>query len=92
MSNEVTRWEALGTSVVVAVTEAGALASARAAVERELEAIDLACSRFRSDSELTRLNEAAGRPLTVSALLLRGRERRSARGTSHGGPRRSHPR
>jgi thiamine biosynthesis lipoprotein len=42
---------------------------ARAAVEAELAAIDAACSRFRADSELTRINRAAGRPTHVSPLL-----------------------
>jgi len=35
----------------------------------ELRAIDLACSRFRPDSELTMLNKAAGRRQPVSPLL-----------------------
>ena len=40
-------WEALGTSVSLRLTDGRALALARQAVERELAAIDLACSRFR---------------------------------------------
>ncbi len=63
------RWEALGTAVVLRVRGAEALAYARAAVEGELSAIDRACSRFRGDSELVALNERAGRPTRVSALL-----------------------
>jgi thiamine biosynthesis lipoprotein len=63
-------WEALGTTVVLRVVEPAALASARAAVERELDAIDLACSRFRADSELVALNARAGHPVRVSPLLL----------------------
>jgi FAD:protein FMN transferase len=43
---------------------------ARGIVEHELAAIDLACSRFRADSELERLNASAGRFVTVSPLLL----------------------
>ncbi len=45
-------------------------------VERELDAIDRACSRFRDDSELSRLNARAGtagarrRPLLCEALEL----------------------
>jgi thiamine biosynthesis lipoprotein len=61
---------ALGTTATVAVTEPEALARARTVLERELEAIDLACSRFRSDSELVRLNAASGREVEVSGLLL----------------------
>jgi FAD:protein FMN transferase len=34
-----------------------------------LEDIDVACSRFRADSELVRANGRAGRPTTVSPLL-----------------------
>ncbi len=64
------RWEALGTSVVLQVRDAEALEPARASVEAELAAIDLACSRFRSDSELTRVNARAGRWTPVSPLLM----------------------
>jgi thiamine biosynthesis lipoprotein len=64
------RWPALGTSASVVVTDRRALAAARAAVEAELAAVDLACSRFRADSDLSRLNAGAGRPLRVGALLL----------------------
>ena len=46
-----------------------ALAAARRAVEAELAAIDLACSRFRADSSLSRLNAGAGRPVRVGPLL-----------------------
>jgi FAD:protein FMN transferase len=62
-------WPALGTTAAVVVTEPDALAAARAAVEAELRAIDAACSRFRADSELSRLNRCAGRPTPVSPLL-----------------------
>jgi thiamine biosynthesis lipoprotein len=52
------------------VTDPEALDPARAAVEAELEAIDLACSRFRPDSELERLNAGAGTEVAVGPLLL----------------------
>jgi thiamine biosynthesis lipoprotein len=52
------------------VVDAAALAPARSAVERELDAIDRACSRFRADSELVALNSRAGRSTRVSPLLL----------------------
>ena len=43
---------------------------ARRIADGELAAVDLACSRFRPDSELTALNDAAGRgPRPVSALF-----------------------
>lgn len=64
------RWPALGTSASVVVSDRAALAAARAAVEAELAAVDLACSRFRPDSDLSRLNARAGRPVRVGALLL----------------------
>jgi FAD:protein FMN transferase len=67
-------WEALGTSVVLRSTLPAALAPARAAVEGELAAIDLACSRFRADSELSRVNEQAGRAVPVGLLLMEALE------------------
>jgi thiamine biosynthesis lipoprotein len=60
---------ALGTTAVAAVTEASALPEARAIMVSDLRALDLACSRFRSDSELHALNQAAGTPVQVSELL-----------------------
>ena len=41
-----------------------------AAVERELAAVDAACSRFREDSELSRVNAAAGSAVRVGPVLL----------------------
>jgi thiamine biosynthesis lipoprotein len=67
-------WRALGSSAHVVVTDPDALAQAREAVEAELAAIDAACSRFRDDSELVRLNAAAGRPTRTSALLFEALE------------------
>jgi len=67
-------WEALGSTVVLAVTDSGALSHARSQSESELAAIDLACSRFRPDSELSRLNARAGRPMRASALLIEALE------------------
>jgi thiamine biosynthesis lipoprotein len=63
-------WEAWSTGVVLRVSDPSALALARAQVERELDAIDLACSRFRNDSELTRVNHSDGRPVAASELLI----------------------
>ncbi len=56
------RWEALGSSVVMRLTDSAGLLTARAAVEQELDAIDRACSRFREDSELVALNARAPAP------------------------------
>ncbi len=63
-------WEALGTNVVLRLAHTADLRAARAAVELELDAIDRACSRFRCDSELSRLNASAGRSTEVSPLLM----------------------
>jgi thiamine biosynthesis lipoprotein len=62
-------WQALGTSVVVAVTDGDALGRVREVVEGEIEALDRACSRFRDDSDLARLNGARGAPVMVTPLL-----------------------
>ncbi len=67
-------WEALGTSVVLRVGDPASLAPARATVERELAAIDRACSRFRADSELSRVNARAGRSTRASPLLMEALE------------------
>jgi thiamine biosynthesis lipoprotein ApbE len=67
-------WQALGTTVVLQVRDADALHSARAAVEGELAAIDVACSRFRADSELSRVNARSGRATHVGPLLLEALE------------------
>jgi FAD:protein FMN transferase len=68
-------WEALGSTVVLRLTDPSRLPAARALVERELAAIDLACSRFRADSDLSRVNAAGGgRPVRVSPLLVEALE------------------
>jgi thiamine biosynthesis lipoprotein len=64
------QWEALGTGVVLKLTEPSALKSARSIVENDLARIDHACSRFRSDSELSRVNSAGGRAVRVNGLLI----------------------
>jgi len=63
-------FRALGTKAVVAVTDRAARDDAVALVAAELAALDAACSRFRDDSELTRVVRAGGRPVRVSPLLL----------------------
>ena len=63
------RWETWSTSVVLRLSDPHGLQAARVAVERELDAIDRACSRFRSDSEIARANASAGRTMRVSPLL-----------------------
>jgi thiamine biosynthesis lipoprotein len=63
------RFEALGTSAVVCVTDAASLNEARELLAQELAAIDHACSRFRGDSELVGANAHAGTPTQISQLL-----------------------
>ena len=62
-------WTALGTSVHVVATDADGLGRATAAVGDVLEDVDTAYSRFREDSELSRLNASPGRTVRVSPLL-----------------------
>lgn len=59
----------LGTTSVVAVTDTGALPTARRFLARELRAFDLACSRFREDSELAAVNRSAGGAARAGDLL-----------------------
>jgi thiamine biosynthesis lipoprotein len=60
---------ALGTTALVAVTDPRALAKARDVLEREVAALDAACSRFRVDSELSLLNRSAGTATRVGTVL-----------------------
>jgi len=53
------RFQALGCLAVVGVTNPGALPVAVEEVRAEVSACDLACSRFRDDSELSALNDPA---------------------------------
>jgi FAD:protein FMN transferase len=67
----VAHWPALGTTATVVVADPGGLDAARDAVSEEVEAIDRAASRFRADSELTCVNERAGRWTAIGPLLMR---------------------
>jgi len=64
------RFRALGTTAVVAVTDPAVRDDAGALLADELDAIDHACSRFRDDSELARLNASPGEWRAVSPLFL----------------------
>lgn len=68
------RWRALGTTAGIVVLGPDADGPARLAVEAELAAIDVACSRFRDDSELARVNAAGGRAVRVSATFVEAME------------------
>jgi FAD:protein FMN transferase len=61
---------AFGSTAVVVASDGDGLPAAVDAVRVTVDAFDLACSRFREDSELWALNRAGGRPIRVSALLL----------------------
>lgn len=65
---------ALGSTAIVAVTDPGALQGAREQVEQVVAQFDQACSRFRDDSELVRLNASAGTSVHASPLLLEALE------------------
>jgi thiamine biosynthesis lipoprotein len=62
-------FEVFGTTAVLLVTAPAALPAARKIADRELAAVDQACSRFRPDSELTALNAADGAARQVSELF-----------------------
>ncbi|MFF1612846.1 FAD:protein FMN transferase [Amycolatopsis sp. NPDC058278] len=64
-----TAFPALGTTAELLVTDPARLGAAVAVLREELAAIDAACSRFRPDSEISRLHEAAGREVRVGPLL-----------------------
>jgi thiamine biosynthesis lipoprotein ApbE len=71
---EFAAWRALGMLIQLGVTDPAKLAPARDLLEDDLAALDLACSRFRSDSELVAVaNAARGAPgpvtVPVSQLL-----------------------
>jgi thiamine biosynthesis lipoprotein len=65
---------ALGTTAGVFITDPHSLPAARRLLDEELAVIDRSCSRFRADSELSRINAAAGRPVTVSEHFLEALE------------------
>ena len=61
---------AIGTTASVVVTDATRADPALAMLADELRALDLACSRFRADSELRQIEvNSGGRPTPVSPLL-----------------------
>lgn len=62
-------FSALGTTASVVVEDATQLDNAVDLLAIELWSIDLACSRFRDDSELVRVNARAGETVEVSELF-----------------------
>src|SRR5215470_5554081 len=68
-TGEPSRWSVFGTTAVLLVTDEAAADRARAIADAQLAAVDIACSRFRPDSELSRLNESHGAVTHVSELF-----------------------
>jgi len=64
-----TSLRAFGSLAVLATTRREELRSARRLLVGGLRSLDLACSRFRADSELVALNRAGGRRVGVSETL-----------------------
>jgi thiamine biosynthesis lipoprotein ApbE len=62
-------WIAIGTTVRLVVTDPGRLDLGRRLLATQIAALDLACSRFREDSELVRAERQAGTPVPVSDVL-----------------------
>jgi thiamine biosynthesis lipoprotein len=58
-----------GGIAVILSTDPAAVSEACELLRAETTAMDEACSRFREDSELARVNAAAGRPVVVSELF-----------------------
>ena len=63
------RFPTWGTYVFLGVGDADDLAAARGLAEAVLDEVDRTCSRFRDDSDLTRVNAAPGTPVAVDPLL-----------------------
>ena len=69
MSLATASFPALGTTAEVTTLDPVALSDAIDVLERELDAIDRACSRFRSDSEISRLAASGGRWMPATPIL-----------------------
>lgn len=61
---------ALGTTASVLVTVPWVLADAEAELRAAVRTLDAACSRFRTDSDLARVNAGAGRPVAAPPVLI----------------------
>jgi thiamine biosynthesis lipoprotein ApbE len=62
-------FRALGVEIRLVVDEPDALPIARDLLSGQLATLDLACSRFRDDSEIAVIDRAGGRPVAISGLL-----------------------
>ncbi len=63
------RFAAIGTTIEVVVDVPEVLEQATDVVRAQVAALDATASRFRDDSELSRLNASSGRPVEVSWLF-----------------------
>jgi thiamine biosynthesis lipoprotein len=63
------QWTVWGTVARLVVTDRAHVEAAAAIARAELDAVDVACSRFRDDSELRFACRSGGRPVTVTPLL-----------------------
>ena len=70
MSTGRSTFPVFGTEGVLVMADEPALAAAEAAVHQVLDEVDRACSRFRDDSDLERVNRSPGRPVPVSRCLV----------------------
>lgn len=61
--------DALGTTARLAIWPATSLRAAVGAIDRELDRLDLAASRFRADSEISRVHARQGEWVEISADL-----------------------
>jgi FAD:protein FMN transferase len=76
---------AFGSTGVLVVSEPERLHIALEVVQRQVAEVDLACSRFREDSDISRVNTAAGRWVSVSELFIQALEvALGAAGVTHG--------
>lgn len=62
-------WQRWSTDMQIIVTDPVSLPLARLEVDAELDAVDMAASRFRADSEITALATSRGQPTEISELL-----------------------
>ncbi len=67
-------FRAIGTTATVVLQDAASADVAARALAREVAAIDLACSRFRADSELQMVHDNAGQTVKVGQLLFEALE------------------
>ncbi len=63
------QWDRWNTAMHLLITDPGELDRARAIVDDELDAVELAASRFRADSEISVLAGASGARRAVSPVL-----------------------